>query len=52
MRMIIVAGLLMIALLGAVLGSIHAQSPSWISADDRSETTFAPPRRNLPHRPG
>ena len=34
MRMIVVAGLLMMALLGAVLGSIGGERPSWVSAPD------------------
>lgn len=32
MRMVIVAGLLMVALLGAVLGSVGAHETLWVSA--------------------
>jgi hypothetical protein len=34
MRMIVIAGLLMMALLGAVLGSIGSEHPLWVSAPD------------------
>lgn len=34
MRMVIVAAVLMVALLGAVLGSIGVHGFSWVSADD------------------
>lgn len=36
MRMIVVAGLLTMALLGAVLGSVGADHPYWVSAPDDS----------------
>jgi hypothetical protein len=42
MRMVIVAGLLMLALLGAVLGSIGAPSPAWVSARDNVGASHGP----------
>jgi hypothetical protein len=36
MRMIIVAALLMMALLGAVVGSVGSERPLWVSAPDDS----------------
>lgn len=53
MRMVLVAGLLMLALLGAVLGSIGAPGPAWVSGD--SVETQAPARstdRAAPGSPG
>jgi hypothetical protein len=47
MRMIVVAGLLMMALLGAVLGSIGAERPSWVSAPDEFN---GPPEREISDR--
>jgi len=41
MRMIVIAGLLMMALLGAVLGSIGTDRPAWVSVPD--EDTGRPP---------
>ncbi len=54
MRMVLVAGLLMLALLGAVLGSIGAPGPAWVSGGDSVETQ-APARstdRAAPGSPG
>lgn len=47
MRMIVVAGLLMMALLGAVLGSIGGERPSWVSAPDEIN---GPPAREISDR--
>ena len=47
MRMIVVAGLLMIALLGAVLGSVGAERPAWVSAPDEVD---GPPAREISDR--
>lgn len=47
MRMIVVAGLLMIALLGAVLSSVGAEHPSWVSAPDEGN---GPPAREISDR--
>lgn len=49
MRMIIVAGLLTMALLGAVLGSIGTEHPSWVSAPDDDN---GPPVREISDRVG
>jgi hypothetical protein len=45
--MIVVAGLLMIALLGAVLGSVGAERPAWVSAPDEVD---GPPAREISDR--
>jgi hypothetical protein len=42
--MIIVAGLLMMALLGAVLGSVGMDHPLWVSAPDEDNR---PPAREI-----
>jgi len=47
--MIVVAGLLMIALLGAVLSSVGAEHPSWVSAPDEVNN---PPEREISDRIG
>jgi len=47
MRMIVVAGLLMMALLGAVLGSVGGERPSWVSAPDEFN---GPPAREISDR--
>jgi hypothetical protein len=44
MRMIIIAGLLTVALLGAVLSSVGGERPAWVSAPDE---TNAPPSREI-----
>ena len=49
MRMIVVAGLLMMALLGAVLGSVGAERPAWVSAPDEVN---GPPTREISDRVG
>lgn len=47
MRMVVIAGLLMIALLGAVLGSIGGERPAWVSAPDEVNS---PPAREISDR--
>jgi hypothetical protein len=47
MRMILIAGLLMVALLGAVLTSVGAESPRWVSAPDEYN---GPPEREISDR--
>ena len=47
MRMIVVAGLLMMALLGAVLGSVGGERPAWVSAPDEFN---GPPAREISDR--
>jgi hypothetical protein len=47
MRMIIIAGLLMVALLGAVLSSVGAGRVEWVSAPDEDNI---PPAREISHR--
>jgi hypothetical protein len=42
--MVIVAGLLMMALLGAVLGSVGMDQPLWVSAPDQDNR---PPAREI-----
>jgi hypothetical protein len=42
--MIIIAGLLTVALLGAVLSSVGGERPAWVSAPDE---TNAPPSREI-----
>lgn len=49
MRMVLVAGLLMIALLGAVLGSIKSEQTGWASAPDEVN---GPPAREISDRIG
>lgn len=49
MRMMVVAGLLTVALLGAVLGAVGAERPSWVSAPDEFE---GPPAREISVAPG
>ena len=49
MRMIVVAGLLMMALLGAVLGSVGFDRPAWVSAPDEVN---GPPEREISDRVG
>lgn len=49
MRMVLVAGLLMVALLGAVLGSIRSEHTGWASAPDEVN---GPPVREIPDRIG
>ncbi len=44
MRMIIIAGLLMMALLGAVLGAVEMDHPLWVSAPDQDNR---PPEREI-----
>jgi hypothetical protein len=44
MRMVLVAGLLMIALLGAVLSSVGGSHPLWVSAPDGED---GPPAREI-----
>ena len=44
MRMVIVAGLLMVALLGAVLTSVGGRHTLWVSAPDEDN---APPAREI-----
>jgi hypothetical protein len=45
--MIVIAGLLMIALLGAVLGSIGADRPIWVSVPDEGNGR---PAHEIPSR--
>ncbi|HJU32279.1 MAG TPA: hypothetical protein VJ740_12520 [Hyphomicrobiaceae bacterium] len=40
-RMVLVAGVLMLALLIAIIGSVSADGPSWTSAHVQSETASA-----------
>lgn len=47
MRMIVVAGLLMMALLGAVLGSVGGERPAWVSAPEEFN---GPPAREISDR--
>lgn len=47
MRMIVVAGLLMMMLLGAVLGSVGGEGPAWVSAPDEFN---GPPAREISDR--
>jgi hypothetical protein len=47
--MIVVAALLMLALLGAVLGSVGADRPVWVSAPDKVN---GPPEREISDRIG
>jgi hypothetical protein len=48
MRMIIVGGLLMMALLGAVVGSVRMmEHPAWVSAPDEFN---GPPQREISDR--
>jgi hypothetical protein len=49
MRMIVVAGLLMMALLGAVVGSVGFDRPLWVSAPDEVNR---PPDREISDRIG
>ncbi len=49
MRMMVVASLLTVALLGAVLGAVGAERPSWVSAPDEFE---GPPAREISVAPG
>jgi hypothetical protein len=54
MRMVLVAGLLMLALLGAVLGSIGTPGPAWVSARDNAAAEQRPARDTMrgPFSPG
>jgi hypothetical protein len=47
MRMIVVAGLLTMALLAAVLGSVGGERPAWVSAPDEFN---GPPAREISDR--
>jgi len=47
MRMIVVAGLLTMALLAAVLGSVGGERPLWVSAPDEFN---GPPAREISDR--
>jgi hypothetical protein len=51
MRMVVIAGLLMLALLGAVLGSIGATGPAWESARDNGGAGSAPAGRDAMRGP-
>lgn len=50
MRMIVVAGLLMMALLGAVLGSVGFDRPAWVSS--APDEVNGPPQREISDRIG
>jgi hypothetical protein len=41
MRMVLVAGILMLALLAAIIGSVSADGPSWTSAHAHTEASRA-----------
>jgi len=51
MRMVLVAGLLMLALLGAVLGSIGTPGPAWVSAREEAGAAVQRPARDTMRGP-